>query len=331
MSIAARSCLSIKRTFELEIVLILRGFFSFNSRYSSVICLFIMLLSLAASDSFPSNLSGDTQDANLVRYAILATFTLQVYDYIITFGDEVQYVWRWRKAPCRQLPFLLNRYLPFITVTSATYFLLFNPDQNLCRPAHFFVAGIALLGAIIAECTLFLRVYAAYDRSRTMLILLLTLTIISILGSFVNTALYINKSTTLDIGLYRVGCLYVYRLKIEWISLVVLIVCESSAFLLFIARGISYLRHSNSTTMSLLCKDSLFCFVCIIGYSVVNLLFQFFASDLLCDALLIPQSVLHQTLCAHSFLRIRRSHEANFVSVDGLAVGAHHKAYRSHY
>ncbi|OCB85942.1 hypothetical protein A7U60_g7076 [Sanghuangporus baumii] len=182
-----------------------------------------------------SSLPATVTDVHLVQYAILAAFVLQVYDYIINFDEEVRLIWS-RDTPCiRQILFFLNRYLPFVTACSATYFLLFNKNQSYCRPAHFAIATIALAGAVLAEL--------------------------------------------LGIDLPHKGCLFWYRLKIEWISVAALIFCESVAFCLLIIKAIHLNRYSKSHIMVEICRVSILYFGCIIGSSIANLLIQLFGSQ----------------------------------------------------
>ncbi|KAL5532584.1 hypothetical protein ACEPAF_4358 [Sanghuangporus sanghuang] len=261
-----------------------------------------------------SSLPATVTDAHLVQYAILAAFVLQVYDYIINFDEEVRLIWS-RDTPCiRQILFFLNRYLPFVTACSSTYFLLFNKNQSYCRPAHFAIAAIALAGAVLAEWTLFLRTCAICS-SKAVSFLLLLMAVVTPVGAFIDTVYYVGHSTVLGIDLPHKGCLFWYRLKIEWVSVAALIFCESVAFCLLIIKAIHLNRYSKSHIMVEICRVSILYFGCIIGSSIANLLIQLFGSSALCDILLIPQSILHQILCTHFILRLRLLSEESSVTV----------------
>ncbi|EJD02437.1 uncharacterized protein FOMMEDRAFT_168898 [Fomitiporia mediterranea MF3/22] len=269
----------------------------------------------------PTSVPDIVQDVRLVRYAMLAGLVLQMFDYIIVFDEEVRLVWLRHSPGNRRIVFLINRYYPFITAISACYFSLINPNHGACHIAHFVVAGIALLGAVIAEVTLFIRTCVIYGRNSKVSLLLYFLALFSTAGSSVNTAFYIAKSSVLDVSFPYKGCIYWYRLKIEWLSIVLLIICESVAFCLLVRKIIWNRRHAESQLLRHICRDSLYYFVCIIGSSIVNLVIQLFASNLLCDALLIPQSILHQILCTHFILRMRRlSEEAPPLALDNLSL-----------
>ncbi|KAL5511100.1 hypothetical protein ACEPAH_4315 [Sanghuangporus vaninii] len=266
-----------------------------------------------------SGLPATVTDAHLVQcylnfsYVVVA-FVPQVYDYIINFDEEVRLIWS-RDTPCiRQLLFFFNRYLPFVTACSATYFLLFNKNQSYCRPAHFAIAAIALAGAVIAEWTLFLRT-SAICSSKAVSFLLLLMAAITPVGVFIDTIYYVGHSTVLGIDLPHRGCLFWYRLKIEWISVAALIFCESVAFCLLIIKTIRLNRYSKSHIMVEIYRVSILYFGCIIGSSIANLLIQLFASSALCDILLIPQSILQQILCTHFILRLRLLSEESSVTV----------------
>ncbi|KAF8879501.1 hypothetical protein BD779DRAFT_1151212 [Infundibulicybe gibba] len=42
-------------------------------------------------------------------YVAFASFTVLVWDHILTFGDEIEYIWKGKKGPIIYL-FILNRY-----------------------------------------------------------------------------------------------------------------------------------------------------------------------------------------------------------------------------
>ncbi|KAJ7637505.1 hypothetical protein B0H17DRAFT_1217024 [Mycena rosella] len=64
---------------------------------------------LPMSQSIPDPID-DISDAVKLNFVGFASFTILVWDHIVTFDDEVEYIWKGKKGPIAYL-FLFNRYL----------------------------------------------------------------------------------------------------------------------------------------------------------------------------------------------------------------------------
>jgi len=77
----------------------------------------------------------DVSDTIRTNYVGFASFTILVWDHVITFSDEVEYIWKGKKGPIIYL-FLLNRYftpLGFII----NLFAYLSPSWTVERCTHF--------------------------------------------------------------------------------------------------------------------------------------------------------------------------------------------------
>ncbi|KAI0060354.1 hypothetical protein BV25DRAFT_1917716 [Artomyces pyxidatus] len=108
------------------------------------------------------------------KYVGVASFTLMVWDHILTFNDEVEYIWFGNKGPLVYL-FFINRYLIPLSFIVNIYAYFYDGWTYDTDPMIVDRAAIAIVGAMM-----FLRVQALYHRS-----LLIQGFVLSILVAFV--------------------------------------------------------------------------------------------------------------------------------------------------
>ncbi|KAH9172654.1 hypothetical protein EDB89DRAFT_878004 [Lactarius sanguifluus] len=121
----------------------------------------------------------DYRDSILTKYLGMASFTILVWDHIITFHDEVELIWKGGKGAVVYL-FFLNRYiipLSFI-VNLCAYFGLIGSDS--CPHFVRFEGSMTMCGISIVALMLFLRIRALYARQ-----LVVQAIVISILLTFI--------------------------------------------------------------------------------------------------------------------------------------------------
>lgn len=100
------------------------------------------------------------------NYVAFLGFTILVWDQMLTFGDEVEFIWKSRKTLISYL-FLLNRYMTPLGFIVCLYAYLSPSFTNLeCH--HFVVYEGAMIGAsvYVAEFMMLRRVLALYQDSR---------------------------------------------------------------------------------------------------------------------------------------------------------------------
>ncbi|TFK91965.1 hypothetical protein K466DRAFT_582379 [Polyporus arcularius HHB13444] len=99
-------------------------------------------------------------------YVGVASFTILVWDHLLTLNDEVKYIWRKRKGPLIWL-FLLNRYLTplgFIVNLFAYFSNLFS--ESTCERFVRYEGSMTVIGINTAALMMLLRVYAMYNQQR---------------------------------------------------------------------------------------------------------------------------------------------------------------------
>ncbi|CAA7261217.1 unnamed protein product [Cyclocybe aegerita] len=109
------------------------------------------------------------------KYFQIASFVMLVYDHALTFGDEVERIWK-QPFTGASLLFYLNRYgnlLEFIVIIDA----FFDPNwpKDVCRRFVKFEGAGTIILVAICQLVMILRVYAIYERAIWILAFLLTL------------------------------------------------------------------------------------------------------------------------------------------------------------
>jgi len=124
------------------------------------------------------------------QYFGLASFVVLLYDHLITFDDEVRYIWRGNKKLVTWL-FLINRYLTplgFSVNISAYTSPVWTPV--ICENFVRYEGAMTFLGVAIASLMMGVRVTAIYHGNRAVLALisLLFLVMVSINAWLLTTA-----------------------------------------------------------------------------------------------------------------------------------------------
>ncbi|KIJ30721.1 hypothetical protein M422DRAFT_36430 [Sphaerobolus stellatus SS14] len=120
----------------------------------------------------------------IARYSALAALIFLFYDAMITFDEEVKYIWE-RRLSSGKLLFIVNRYLALgdiIYQTYGTFYLGF--DIAVC--SHFFGsgAGIAIISSLIVQVVQLTRIYALYGGNKKITTILLAICLIAKVTSF---------------------------------------------------------------------------------------------------------------------------------------------------
>ncbi|KDR71717.1 hypothetical protein GALMADRAFT_253439 [Galerina marginata CBS 339.88] len=100
------------------------------------------------------------------RYVRLSSNIVIFYDQLITFDREVNSIWksRWTFAKCL---FLVNRYYGLASAIFNTY-AFFHPNltNSLCSGYYNWEGWTNLIGCILADIILQMRIYALYSKNK---------------------------------------------------------------------------------------------------------------------------------------------------------------------
>ncbi|KAK0185174.1 hypothetical protein F5146DRAFT_1071691 [Armillaria mellea] len=151
--------------------------------------------------SSSSNTSTSFEGAETARIVSIAFFSLFVYEWLITFKEEVEYFWHGRWSISRLL-FFANRYFAlFILSFHMTVLSLPHPGGKFCIPAleFLFVGNITAIGII--QAILVLRVWYLFSNSKNIRLITVFAFVLSLSTSMLFSILAARKVRTLQTGI----------------------------------------------------------------------------------------------------------------------------------
>jgi len=111
------------------------------------------------------------QDLMVFKLYSLATFVLLTYDIIITFGNEVEYIWKRKLTPFTLLWFLI-RYVPlmgFAFITVVLHDERWSADARVCDKIALFPGILGIFTTTVIGIIFIIRLYATYAANKAIL------------------------------------------------------------------------------------------------------------------------------------------------------------------
>ncbi|KAF9551430.1 hypothetical protein CPC08DRAFT_823181 [Agrocybe pediades] len=124
------------------------------------------------SDEIAALLEG-LHELQVIRYTRLVAVAAVIYDHIITFGVEVDLVWRGKWSLVKALFFMIRYYI--LAATIVTCYGIFTPvltDRVSTRIFQWEIVTTSL-SAILIQAVLQIRIYALYYKNKKILIFML--------------------------------------------------------------------------------------------------------------------------------------------------------------
>jgi len=101
----------------------------------------------------------------LAKYFSLASAVILIFDTLDNFADEVELIWRQRMSVGKAL-YIASRYLVYIDVSLMLIYLFdARLETKICHKLYVATTYFTLVGAVIAELVLLIRVYAIWKQS----------------------------------------------------------------------------------------------------------------------------------------------------------------------
>jgi len=114
-------------------------------------------------------------------YSYVAALTFLAYDIILSFSQEVKYIWRSKASPITVLYFIVRYYSLITIIAIVGIFTHVNVPIHVCKQYFLWtIIGGPSVFIITLDLILLLRVFALYDRSKRLFSILLVL----VLGDF---------------------------------------------------------------------------------------------------------------------------------------------------
>jgi len=147
----------------------------------------------------------------------LVSITFLYYDHFLTFGPEIQFIWK-RPRNFSTYLFLINRYFAFFGNIIAGI-SLFTPLLSLlsCQSFELYHQLFRSLTQGIVSALLSLRVYALYGCHHILLIILMSIVLLGTGASIIVSVLNQESSTELDQGCHTLpGSVNAAKTAIGW-------------------------------------------------------------------------------------------------------------------
>ncbi|KAJ7767733.1 hypothetical protein B0H16DRAFT_336467 [Mycena metata] len=266
-----------------------------------------------------------TSDYRIYRYVFLAGLVIAIYDHLLTFSTEVNYIWLTKLRPSTCW-FLAARYIGLIgnILVSVFYFGAlshesdFTSFQRAASGCFWEILIISQEGLI--ETTLNIRVFAMYNRNIWVLVPLLVLVCISMILAVVGAVKLDDPEQNLAApGLN--GCNTPYprstadHLAKAWMGI---LACDVLVFALTVRQA--YMRHHRSkpyagSLIPRMLKDGSMYFGVIVLATIANISTFYLGDILLSGFLSWFTSSLSLTLLCRLMLNL---HEAGAARIDTL-------------
>ncbi|KAJ6484504.1 hypothetical protein C8R47DRAFT_556678 [Mycena vitilis] len=238
-------------------------------------------------------------------FLFLISITFLYFDHLITFGDEIRFLWRKTKTASTYC-FLLNRYLAFFGDIVVTYFVFTTVPESVCKSVNFFRQLLLIFNQTTICLLLTVRIYALYGRQKKVWAymlgagaFLMGVSLWAISGNGgrpvpgVNGC-HISNSRTIGI-----------RLSVPWISLSIYdwMIFVALFYKSWQARSESVTRRSD-TLLSVLIRDGAIYFIVMAVMNLANILTFYIAPPLLRGCLATMASSLSVTMMSRLMLNL---------------------------
>jgi len=260
-------------------------------------------------------LSSDFSTLRISHAIQLSGFITVVYDYLLTFSEEVALIWRGRWGLASIL-YLFTRYLVFID--SAVFLVLaldLDAPPSRCHTYLAFVGWCWCIGLFVAQSILILRTYAICNSNRYLIIALVIVHIASNAAVWTINSQFLKAVTFLP-NMYPEasalsGCWMISLAPSGdlWVSYLVILLNETVIVvttILYILRDGGYGCTPLVRTVQ---RDGVFFYIYLQALSIFNILFIRFATpDFHLNATIQSlHRVFHAILTARMLLNIRRA------------------------
>jgi len=186
------------------------------------------------------------KDLTTVKYLLSCTVALTLYDYLLTFNDEIRYVWRGRKTWIFYL-YMSNRILLIVYQFWQIYYIS-NPrnSETVCLTGYYVQVLLIMFFLFSSDIFITLRIYAITSGKKIFAIyfgtLALTRLTVALATSFLKSPVIANFPP-LPIDATHL-CVVVIDLQFKLVPNSIATAFESSAFLV-----IAWYTYRNKSTL----------------------------------------------------------------------------------
>lgn len=230
---------------------------------------FIVSTSVTSRHPFPENIYAIQVYGNLT----VASMAVLVYDCCLTFGLEVNLIWKYKFGPVTVLYFL-SRYLALFA-TAITIYFYFGPGipTAACTVLDRVSAWSLLICIGVAHLILLVRTYGLMGNSKPVLYGLLLLFSVAFGIDCWILALFMSSRTFAPPPLpIWPGCFPASESSVGIYDYVTVIIYESVILFLTLYRGYKHFRYSATPLLFILYRDGALFFALLVALSLGNVL-----------------------------------------------------------
>ncbi|KZT64147.1 hypothetical protein DAEQUDRAFT_732999 [Daedalea quercina L-15889] len=242
----------------------------------------------------------------------MASLTVLLYEIIVTFDEEVEFMWRGRFVWTRILYFL-NRYFPLLNllIDNILESTVHSSDFSTCNFWFRWFMYTIIIGRISMSGILIMRLYLMYCCNRTFLITLCVLFVIELVieSTIIGEVIYALQDWALPMDITTPGCAATGIKPWAWVYWIPIMIWEALLLALSLYRSAQQAREEAGTPrlMIILLRDSILYF----GGALASILANFIVWKVQVIALffaLIPVNIaLNSVLGCRMMLHIARA------------------------
>ncbi|KAG7091687.1 hypothetical protein E1B28_010706 [Marasmius oreades] len=258
----------------------------------------------------------------LVRYFFAAGEALFIYDVLLNFDVELEYIWAVlspRKRPVKvktvlfSLMYLVQRYLPLLDqIILNQYFISGASTKRACTITYATSAWGSIAGISISEVILVLRIWAVWAWKPLIGVMIVVSSVaggipaLFFLSKFVRGVQYpVIDIPGVSEQLQR--CFYMATNKEIVVPWILLMLADMAGFILMAIPGISAYRSGGSSSfVKVVYRDGVIYYALTFMVSLINVIVILILSPDLVLLLTGLERVLHSILASHVILHIRK-------------------------
>ncbi|KAG7089119.1 hypothetical protein E1B28_010827 [Marasmius oreades] len=244
----------------------------------------------------------------LVAYMDVISVTVLLYEVIVNLSSEIEHIWL-RRWSFLTVLYLIQRYLPFFDAAG----LILNHDfganlsPRICSLSYSISGWSFLVGMILSEVILTLRVWAVWKRSIPVAMGLVVFFLACWVPGFVWSAQFLGaaKFTTFS---NTAGCFIIGGRDILYLRWVLLMVYDTGILVMILIPAIAAYKRGrrSSELVNTVYQDGVIYYAFIFLTSVINVIVNVVLPPDLMFLLSSFERVIHSILASRAILHIRQ-------------------------
>ncbi|KAG2357384.1 hypothetical protein BDR07DRAFT_1612555 [Suillus spraguei] len=236
-----------------------------------------------------------------VKYANLGSLAVFVFDYCITFSEEVQCTW-FKPWDATRVIFVISRYLPFAGIAMNAYDALRVSTECVSDLEGYIIHVVCI---VAAEALLVIRTWAFWQKSRRLLFGLLAYATFIIAAA---TAAHLSSKMLIP-GENPPGICYFESTHNTAIAYFFLAMFESVVLILTVYKRVRDYKDFQSDIVITLYRDNMFYMFCILAITIANVICEGALPSAYSSMFDTLQLVIHSVLASRILFRLREENK----------------------